>query len=115
MRNLCLYWRRFEPACFVPDKRLFPAPGQPMQPYVFTQSDIARRLAATRSLSAFFSPCDRWPFALAVAVLFTTGVRRGELVRMRVGNYDPAEGTLLVRASKFHKSRLPGLPGRKCA
>jgi integrase len=46
---------------------------------------------------------------LAVVLLYTTGLRRGELVRLVMSDYDPVEQTLLVRASKFHKSRLVAL------
>jgi len=34
------------------------------------------------------------------------GLRRGELLRLTVADYDPAERTILIRESKFHKSRL---------
>jgi site-specific recombinase XerD len=43
---------------------------------------------------------------LAVVLLYTTGLRLGELVRLTLGDYDPREHTLLIRDSKFHKSRL---------
>jgi integrase len=33
-------------------------------------------------------------------------MRRGEIVRLTLGDYDPGECTLLIRESKFHKSRL---------
>lgn len=39
-------------------------------------------------------------------LLYTTGLRRGELARLTVGDYDAHERTLMIRASKFHKSRL---------
>src|SRR2546425_1198174 len=45
-------------------------------------------------------------FRFAIVLLFTTGMRRGELLRLTLDDYDPREGTLLVRESKFHKSRL---------
>ena len=35
-----------------------------------------------------------------------TGLRRGELLRLRIGDYDSRTQTLLIRPSKFHKSRL---------
>jgi len=41
-----------------------------------------------------------------IVLLYTTGLRRGELLRLTLGDYDPHEHTLLVRESKFHKSRL---------
>jgi integrase len=43
---------------------------------------------------------------LAIVLLYTTGLRRGELTRLTVGDYDSRERTLTIRASKFHKSRL---------
>lgn len=36
----------------------------------------------------------------------TTGRRRGELIRLTVGDYDPLQRTLAIRESKLHKSRL---------
>jgi integrase len=43
---------------------------------------------------------------LGIVLLYTAGLRRGELLRLRVADYDPKAQTLLVRQSKFHKSRL---------
>jgi integrase len=37
-------------------------------------------------------------------------MRRGELLRLTVADYDSQQATLLIRASKFHKSRLLPLP-----
>jgi integrase/recombinase XerD len=48
---------------------------------------------------------------LAIILLYTTGIRRGELLRLTPGDYDSSAQTLLIRASKFHKSRLLPLPG----
>ena len=106
VRNLCLYRRRTEPACFVPDPALFPLPHQPVAPYLFTTAEIARLLQATdRLLPTPRSPLRPAAYRLALVLLSTTGLRRGELLRLTAGDYDPREQTLLVRASKFHKSR----------
>ena len=43
---------------------------------------------------------------LAIVLLYTTGLRRRELLRLIVRDYDQKEGTLLIRESKFHKSRV---------
>jgi integrase len=45
-------------------------------------------------------------FRLAIALLYTTGMRRGEIMRLTIGDYDPLQATLLLRNTKFHKSRL---------
>ena len=39
-------------------------------------------------------------------MLATTGLRRGELMRLVVGDYDPLQRTLAIRESEFHKSGL---------
>lgn len=52
------------------------------------------------------SPLRSETCRLALVLFYTTGMRRGELVRLTVGDYDPRERTLLVLESKFHKSRI---------
>ena len=106
VRNLCLYRQRTEAGCFVPDIRLFPFPHQPIQPYIFTEADIIRLLRAADKLERSpRSPLRPEAFRLAIVLLYTTGLRRGELVGLTIGDYDAQAQTLLVRASKFHKSR----------
>jgi integrase len=107
VRNLCLYRRRTEPTCFVPDPSLFPALHQPVQPYIFQEAEICKILEETARLERPpESPLRPELFRLAITLLSTTGLRRGELLRMTAGDYDPRERTLLVREAKFHKSRL---------
>ena len=106
VRNLCLYRRRTEPNCFVPDDRLFPAPHQVVQPHIFSEVEIARLLQASAELPT--SPryvLRSLVLRLAVVLLYTAGLRRGELVRLTLADYDRHEHILLVRNSKFHKSR----------
>ena len=105
--NLCLYRRRTEPSCFVPDPSQFPPLHQPVQPHIFTEDEVARLLGAADQLApGNSSPLRRQTFRLAIALLYTSGLRRGELLRLVIGDYEPVERTLLIRESKFHKSRL---------
>ena len=107
VRNLCLYRRRGEPGCFVPDERLFPPVHQAIRPHIFADSEIVDLLAVARTLTrSFKSPLRPENMRLAIVVLSTTGLRRGELMRLAVGDYDPPQRTLAIRESKFHKSRL---------
>jgi integrase/recombinase XerD len=48
---------------------------------------------------------------LAIILLFTTGIRRGELLGLTLGDYDPRESTLLIRETKFYKSLLLPING----
>ncbi|MCY4027150.1 MAG: tyrosine-type recombinase/integrase, partial [Acidobacteria bacterium] len=107
VRNLCLYRRRGEPDCFVPDVRLFPPVHQAIRPHIFTDREIVHLLAVARTLAhSSRSPVRPENMRLAIVVLSTTGLRRGELTRLTVGDYDPPQRTLAIRESKFHKSRL---------
>jgi integrase len=72
-----------------------------------TEEEIARLLATIRRLYTTAAYPLRAPaIHVGVVLLYTAGLRRGELLRLTVGDYDPQAQTLLVRASKFHKSRL---------
>ena len=106
VRNLCLYRRRTESSCYVPDTELFPANHQPTPPHIFTKPQIVRLLEETdRLYSVSHAPLRVPAIRMAVVLLYTTGVRLGELLRLELADYDATERVLHVRASKFHKSR----------
>jgi integrase len=107
VRNFCLYRRRTDPSCFVPDSVQFPPEHQRVRPHIFSEEEIVRVLSTVDGLRGITrSPVQREVFRLAIVLLFTAGLRRGELVRLTIGDYDSERKTLLIRASKFHKSRL---------
>ncbi|MGL4890243.1 MAG: tyrosine-type recombinase/integrase [Billgrantia desiderata] len=107
VRNLCLYRQRSEPSCFVPDPSGFPSPHRATRPHLFTCEEITRALRTIEELPpSSASPLRRDVFRLAIVLLYTAGLRRGEVVRLTLGDYDLAGRTLTIRASKFHKSRL---------
>ncbi len=110
VRNLCLYRRRTDPGCFVPDPSGFPAPHAPARPYILSEEGVLRLLRSTADLRPrSTAPLYGEGLRLSVVLLYTAGLRRGELARLVLSDYDHSEGTLLIRASKFHKSRLVAL------
>ncbi len=107
VRNFCLYRRRFDPDCFVPDRLLFPANHQRIRPYIFSEDQIIHLLDLTAQICRTVnSPLSVEVFRLAIILLYCTGLRRGELIRLMVGDYDPGERILTIHHSKFHKSRF---------
>ena len=110
VRNLCLFIRRTEPASFVPDLATFPTPQPPRPPHIFSEEEIVCLLRTAAELQPrSTSPLHAESYRLAIVLLYTAGLRRGELARLTLSDYDPIERTLLIRASKFHKSRLVAL------
>ncbi len=105
--HLCLFRSRYEPSCFVPDPSQFP-PRQPLPlPHIFSEGEITRLLLATDTLEPNApSPLHRPVARLTITLLYTAGLRRGELARLRLSDYDTAGHVLLIRETKFYKSRL---------
>ena len=107
VRKLCLYRRRTEPACFVPDRAGFPPSHQHAPPYILTEDEIARLLVTAHHGAPTAAAGFRaQALYVGVVLLYTAGLRRGELLRLTLGDYDLQAQTLLIRTSKFHKSRL---------
>jgi integrase len=110
--NFCLYRRRTEPHCFVPDPALFPKLHQRLQPYIFSEQEVAKLLRTALGLKRVpSSPFRPEVIRLAIVLLFTTGIRCGELLRLTLGDYNRRDATLLIRETKFYKSRLLALNG----
>ena len=108
----CLYRSRTDPQCFVPDPRSFPAYHQRITPYIFSEAEVAKLLRAASGLPRNpTSPLRPEVIRLAVVLLFTTGIRRGELLALNLGDYNARESTLHIRETKFYKSRLLPLNG----
>ena len=104
--NFCRYRRRSEPACFLPElvslvrsiPHALPTPIEPSQ--------IARMLALASALPPTpSSPLRPLVMRVALVLLYTSGLRLGELLRLRLDDVDPQAAVLRIRESKFHKSR----------
>jgi integrase/recombinase XerD len=103
----CLYRRRTEPQCFVPDPNSFPPYHQRLKPYIFSEAEVAGLLRAASGLKRNpLSPLRPEAIHLAIVLLFTTGIRRGELLNLTIGDYNRRQSTLHIRETKFYKTRL---------
>lgn len=103
----CVYRRRTEPGCFLPDPQTFPPYHQRIRPHIFSETEIASLLKSASELNPNPStPLRPQITRLAIVLLYTTGIRRGELLSLTEGDYDRQEATLHIRATKFYKSRL---------
>lgn len=113
VRNFCLYRQRRNSNCFVPDLASFPRPQPYCTPVLIEPEQIGRMLAlADRLTPTPGSPLRPAVLRLAVVLLYTAGLRRGELLRLTLNDVEPQTGVLRVHESKFHKSRfVPLSPG----
>ncbi len=107
LRHFCVWRRRCNPSCFVPGTDLICRAQPHVAPVILGDRHVARMLAAADALEPSpNSPLRPATMGLAVVLLYTTGLRLGELQRLAVGDVEDDGGLLRVRESKFHKSRL---------
>jgi len=111
VRNFLLFHARRHPGTYIPDPKIFPKSSPPRPPRLVSPAEMGRLLAAAGTLPASHRNPLRAPTVrLALALLFCCGLRRGELLRLRVQDFDRHEKVLRIDATKFHKSRLVPLP-----
>lgn len=106
VRNWCLYRQRTEPSCFVPDPNRFPRTHPHQAPVIVAPEQISRMLVAADVVRPTPDSSLRpQVLRLATVLLYTAGLRRGELLRLQIGDVNPRDAVLRIRQSKFHKSR----------
>lgn len=107
IRNFCLYRQRSESDCFVPDLSLFSRRQPYRTPVLIEPEQIGRMLDLATHLSpAPGSPLRPAVMRMTIILLYTAGLRRGELLRLTLQDIELQTGVLRIRESKFHKSRL---------
>lgn len=71
---------------------------------------MARLLATAAGLQPSpQNPLRAETFRIALILLFCCGLRRGELLRLRLAHFDSQQNLLRIEDTKFHKSRLAPL------
>jgi integrase len=76
-------------------------------PCVLTETQIADVLHRARTTRASKrNPLRGESVYLTLVLLYTAGLRLGEVVRLDISDFDPTAGTLLIRETKFAKTRL---------
>jgi integrase len=98
VRQLCLYRRRRDPSSFLPEHALAPVKESVFLPYIFSRDEVDRILAAAASHRGRFI----WASMLhtLILVVYCTGLRLGEAVRLRTIDVDLDHGVMTIQHSK---------------
>ena len=98
VRQFCLHRRRSDPHGFVPEHARAPNIKLPFLPYIFSRQEVRRLLrAASRFERRNFGPVLMRTLLL---VLYCTGLRFGEAVRLRLSDVDFERRVFFIRESK---------------
>jgi integrase/recombinase XerD len=107
IRNWLLFHARDHAGTFIPDRRIFPRRTPAHPPRLVSETELARILQAARQVPPSASnPLRAETIALGLLLLFCCGLRRGELLRLKLGDLDRDQRLLRIMETKFHKSRL---------
>jgi site-specific recombinase XerD len=90
-----------------PANGLSSIPRRTLRPYVFSKEEIQEILQRARGMPDIpFFPHRGATYEMIFATLYCLGLRIGELCRLRLRDIDFDRGLLLIRPSKFYKSRF---------
>jgi len=107
IRQFCRHLARLRSNVFVPDLRTFPKEVPHAAPTLITEAKVARVLEATSILRcAKSNPLHARTLRIAFTLLYCCGLRRGEVLKLTLGDIDAMHGTLRIVESKFNKSRM---------
>jgi integrase/recombinase XerD len=107
IRQFCRHRQRRDPGAFVPGRTWAPqSTVSEFLPFIFTRAQV-------RVLLKMATPSPRRPGAgaeamhLLLLILYCTGLRFGEAVRLKMGDVDPGRAILFVTESKGRSRWVP--------
>jgi site-specific recombinase XerD len=75
-------------------------------PYIYSVGEVRGLLDATASYRKTHLLLEPYTFRAMILVLYGAGLRISEALSLRMDDVDFSEGALLIRETKFYKSRL---------
>lgn len=103
LRQFCRYLSHFDPRTCLISRQALPHRTR-YAPSIFTRSQVRTIMAMARRIGP---PGSLRPMLLAtlIGVLAATGLRIGEALKLTLADVDLTRRVLLIRQTKFHKSR----------
>ncbi len=113
VRNLAKYCVLFEPETEIPPPHLFGPAHRRLAPYIYSDQEILQLLEAADRLP---SEQGMRPATMRclLGLLAATGLRVSEALRLTRNDVDLSQGLLLVRHTKFRKTRYVPLHPTVC-
>jgi len=83
-----------------------PKHPEPLVPYIYTQEELNRLVAATDILETSWSRLQTATFRTLLLTLYGTCLRISEALSLTLADVDLSDSLITVRQTKFYKSRL---------
>lgn len=103
LRQFCRYLWYFDQRTYIVPRKLLPRRTRPA-PYIYSRGEVRALLRGLRQLGP---PGSLRPQTLAtlIGLLYAAGLRIGEALRLTLADVDLNSGVLIIRRTKFFKSR----------
>lgn len=105
VRDFAIHHQASDPRTEVPPKDLLPCRNHRKTPYLYSDQEVGRLLQAARGLPPGHGLRHR-TYPTLIGLLAATGLRVGEALALNDADIDWQAGMLIVRESKFRKTRL---------
>jgi integrase len=102
VRGFASYLHAVDPRVEVPPAWMLPSPKHRATPYLYGEREV---LALMRAAGALRTPHRVATFKTLFGLLAATGIRIGEAIALDRSDFDPGHGVLVIRNSKFGKTR----------
>ncbi len=110
LRQFCRFMLQYDLTTYLPEKGLVSRAMVQVKPYIFTEEDIDKIMQQAMRLNVK-SELLPYTYQTIIGLLWVTGMRIGEIIRLKIADIDVAQDTLTIRQTKFFKSRMiPLLP-----
>lgn len=103
VRGFARYLQALDPVHEVPPTRLLPGQSARPVPFLYSDDHIATLMTAARALTP---PGWGATVEVIIGLLWTTGMRIGEVLRLDLDDLDTDTQVLTIRLAKFGRSRL---------
>src|SRR5450432_4622329 len=105
IRQFCRFLFQLKPETYIPEACLLPAVKSQFRPHLYSVNEVndLMRLAMQLPPAGSLRPHT---FATLIGLLWSSGLRGGELVRLNLEDVDLEKGILHIRQTKNFKSRL---------
>jgi len=109
---LCDFLRDRDPRTATREQFLPIRRQRTFKPYIFSHEEIATLFEGARTMRPWgCDPLLPLRMEVVVGLLYTAGLRLGELARLHIRDYDSRTACLTIRETKFRKSRQVPLSG----
>jgi len=107
LRDFFAYWQCRKKLHVVPMPPAVPKHTQSFVPYIYSRRELRQLLKVIprcqQNVECSLSPATLRTLLL---LLYGTGMRAGEAIRLRLANVDLDDAVITIRGTKFYKSRL---------